>query len=167
MIYSPEVKVRNGYLLLNCLTLFTAAVRALHVTDAGACVGGPGFRRKSPYVVPCVVRLPVPRGPAVLVPGAGPVAMAGGGRAAGGPGGEGTAVCLPAGQELCWGLLRGCTLDCPFGLLTDAHGCETCRCRPRPRKCRPAACDKSCPFGYLYVLRGRAPLRAAWTASGR
>ncbi|XP_045436486.1 cysteine-rich motor neuron 1 protein isoform X6 [Pipistrellus kuhlii] len=57
-------------------------------------------------------------------------------------------------QELCWGLLRGCTLDCPFGLLTDARGCEICRCRPRPRKCRPTSCDRSCPFGYLKNKHG-------------
>lgn len=59
---------------------------------------------------------------------------------------------VSAGEELCWGLLRGCTLDCPFGFLTDAHSCEICQCRPRPKKCRPTTCDKSCPFGYLYVF---------------
>ncbi|XP_014388722.1 PREDICTED: cysteine-rich motor neuron 1 protein [Myotis brandtii] len=57
-------------------------------------------------------------------------------------------------EELCWGLLRGCTLDCPFGFLTDAHSCEICRCRPRPKKCRPTTCDKSCPFGYLKNKHG-------------
>lgn len=65
---------------------------------------------------------------------------------------EATPCRVSAGEELCWGLLRGCTLDCPFGFLTDAHSCEICRCRPRPKKCRPTTCDKSCPFGYLYVF---------------
>lgn len=56
---------------------------------------------------------------------------------------------VSAGEELCSGLKRGCTLDCPFGFLTDAHNCEICQCRPRPKKCRPIICDKYCPFGYL------------------
>ena len=60
--------------------------------------------------------------------------------------------CVFTGEELCTGLKRGCALDCPFGFLTDAHSCEICRCRPRPKKCRLIICDKYCPFGYLYVL---------------
>ena len=60
--------------------------------------------------------------------------------------------CVFTGEELCMGLKRGCTLNCPFGFLTDAYGCEICQCRPRPRKCRPVVCEKHCPFGYLYVF---------------
>lgn len=60
--------------------------------------------------------------------------------------------CVFTGEELCTGLKRACSLDCPFGFLTDAHNCEICQCRPRPKKCRPIICDKYCPFGYLYVF---------------
>lgn len=60
--------------------------------------------------------------------------------------------CVSTGEELCLGLKRGCTLDCPFGFLTDAHNCELCQCRPRPKKCKPTMCDKFCPLGFLYVL---------------
>ncbi|KAB0355896.1 hypothetical protein FD754_000052, partial [Muntiacus muntjak] len=64
--------------------------------------------------------------------------------------------CCPVceGEELCMGLKRGCTLNCPFGFLTDAYGCEICQCRPRPRKCRPVVCEKHCPFGYLKNKHG-------------
>jgi hypothetical protein len=60
--------------------------------------------------------------------------------------------CVFTGEELCSGLKRGCTLDCPYGFLTDAHNCEICQCRSRPKKCRPIICDKYCPLGYLYVF---------------
>lgn len=60
-----------------------------------------------------------------------------------------------AGEELCTGLISGCSLDCSFGFQTDAHNCEICQCRPRPKKCKPIVCDKYCPFGYLYVFSSR------------
>lgn len=64
------------------------------------------------------------------------------------------AVRVFTGEELCRGLKRGCSLDCPFGFLTDDHNCEICACRPRPKKCRFrfTDCDKDCPFGYQYVF---------------
>ena len=64
------------------------------------------------------------------------------------------AVRVSTGEELCGGLRRGCSLDCPFGFLTDHHNCEICECRPRPKKCRFrfTDCDKDCPFGYQYVF---------------
>ncbi|KAH0622558.1 hypothetical protein JD844_024962 [Phrynosoma platyrhinos] len=53
------------------------------------------------------------------------------------------------GEELCNDLMSGCSLDCAFGFQTDGHNCKICQCRPRPKKCKPIACDKYCPFGYL------------------
>ena len=37
--------------------------------------------------------------------------------------------------------LRVCSLaePCPNGVMVDAFGCETCRCRPNP--CSPQLCD--------------------------
>lgn len=64
-------------------------------------------------------------------------------------------MCVLAGEELCTGLISGCSLDCSFGFQTDAHNCEICQCRPRPKKCKPIVCDKYCPFGYLYVFSSR------------
>lgn len=61
-------------------------------------------------------------------------------------------LCVSTGEEVCLGLKRACTLDCPFGFLTDVHNCELCQCRPRPKKCRPTMCDKFCPLGFLYVF---------------
>ncbi|XP_066850009.1 cysteine-rich motor neuron 1 protein isoform X3 [Anser cygnoides] len=57
-------------------------------------------------------------------------------------------------EELCTGLISGCSLDCSFGFQTDAHNCEICQCRPRPKKCKPIVCDKYCPFGYLKNKHG-------------
>ncbi|XP_035279890.1 cysteine-rich motor neuron 1 protein isoform X1 [Anguilla anguilla] len=57
-------------------------------------------------------------------------------------------------EELCKGLIQGCTLDCPFGYQIDAHGCDVCRCRPRPKKCKPVSCDKECPFGFIKNKHG-------------
>ncbi|XP_078452226.1 cysteine-rich motor neuron 1 protein isoform X1 [Lampetra fluviatilis] len=57
--------------------------------------------------------------------------------------------------EACAGLMVGCTLDCPFGfVLDDASGCESCQCRAKARKCRPTACDKHCPYGYMTNKQG-------------
>ncbi|XP_067098803.1 cysteine-rich motor neuron 1 protein isoform X2 [Osmerus mordax] len=52
-------------------------------------------------------------------------------------------------EELCSGLMSGCSLKCPYGLQTDAHGCDVCQCRPRPKRCKALVCDKACPFGYI------------------
>ncbi|XP_052661755.1 cysteine-rich motor neuron 1 protein isoform X1 [Harpia harpyja] len=57
-------------------------------------------------------------------------------------------------EELCTGLISGCSLDCSFGFQTDVHNCEICQCRPRPKKCKPIVCDKYCPFGYLKNKHG-------------
>ncbi|XP_009701212.1 PREDICTED: cysteine-rich motor neuron 1 protein [Cariama cristata] len=57
-------------------------------------------------------------------------------------------------EELCTGLISGCSLDCSFGFQTDIHNCEICQCRPRPKKCKPIVCDKYCPFGYLKNKHG-------------
>ncbi|CAB1331095.1 unnamed protein product, partial [Coregonus sp. 'balchen'] len=55
--------------------------------------------------------------------------------------------CCPVceGEELCSALISDCTLKCPFGLQTDAHGCDVCQCRPRPKKCKAVV---SCPMGF-------------------
>ncbi|XP_047300600.1 cysteine-rich motor neuron 1 protein isoform X10 [Homo sapiens] len=57
-------------------------------------------------------------------------------------------------EELCSERKQGCTLNCPFGFLTDAQNCEICECRPRPKKCRPIICDKYCPLGLLKNKHG-------------
>ncbi|KAM6973259.1 cysteine-rich motor neuron 1 protein [Aplochiton taeniatus] len=57
-------------------------------------------------------------------------------------------------EELCSGLIQGCTLKCPFGRQTDAHGCDVCQCRPRAKKCKVAVCDRPCPFGYIKNKHG-------------
>ncbi|XP_030412958.1 cysteine-rich motor neuron 1 protein [Gopherus evgoodei] len=57
-------------------------------------------------------------------------------------------------EELCTGLISGCSLDCSFGFQTDVHNCEICQCRSRPKKCKPIVCDKYCPFGYLKNKHG-------------
>ncbi|XP_023681072.1 cysteine-rich motor neuron 1 protein isoform X2 [Paramormyrops kingsleyae] len=57
-------------------------------------------------------------------------------------------------EELCRGLISGCTLACPFGFQTDVHSCAICQCRPRPKKCKSVACDKDCPFGFIKNKHG-------------
>ncbi|KAJ8371934.1 hypothetical protein AAFF_G00298460 [Aldrovandia affinis] len=59
-----------------------------------------------------------------------------------------------AREELCKGLMEGCSLDCPSGFQIDAHGCSVCQCRPRPKKCKPVACEKECPFGFIKNKHG-------------
>ncbi|GAA6108773.1 cysteine-rich motor neuron 1 protein [Tachysurus ichikawai] len=59
--------------------------------------------------------------------------------------------CCPVceGEDLCSALISGCTLKCPLGFQLDANGCAMCQCRHRHKKCKPVACTKDCPFGFV------------------
>ena len=42
----------------------------------------------------------------------------------------------------------GCPpIECEFGTILDAHGCDTCQCAPPPM-CEPVNCEIACEFGF-------------------
>lgn len=46
-----------------------------------------------------------------------------------------------------------CDIDCEFGTLRDANGCEICECAPPPA-CEPVACELFCEHGFQTDMDG-------------